>query len=198
MRMQEFYRLFENGLLITRMSLAREASKLKLVHLYLCCSLIYCYYLLTVLLIDLFTLCIFMAIFACWMLLKDLRITLFGAGIFIPVNMIQDWFQFSQIAVILTSVPICFYTCVFQCKKVQCGSWGRFSTTCKAQRRFQNALTIHLSCDENLDKVEVTLIISVPSGAFLANFKGTLKFFFVKQYENLKIRANWSCSVCAQ
>ena len=74
--------------------LASEASKPKLVYLYFCCSLIYCYYLLTVLFIDLFTLFIFMAIFACWMLLKDLRITLFGAGIFIPVNMIQDWFQF--------------------------------------------------------------------------------------------------------
>ena len=54
---------------------------------------------------------------------------------------------------------------------------------------FQNALMIHLDYDENLDTVEETLIISVPSGAFLANFKATLKFFFVKQYENLKIGA---------
>ena len=41
---------------------------------------------------------------------------------------------------------------------------------------FKNALMIHLDYDENLDTVEETLIISVPSGAFLANFKGHSNF----------------------
>ena len=175
MHMQEFYRLFENGLLITRRSLASEASKLKLVYLYFCCyallfiAIIYWPY---YLLICLPCLSLWPSsrveccskIFASLFLAQEYLSLSIWYRIDFSSNKLQWFWHLCQ----LVFIPVSFSV-----KESKCGSWGGFSTTCKAQRRFQNALMIHLNHDENYDTVEVTLTISVPSGAFLANFKGS-------------------------
>ena len=143
------------------MSLASEASEPELAYFYyflfyFCCSLIYCYYLLIVLFIELFTFFIY----------DHLNCCRCSSKIFASLFLVQKYLSLSKWYRIDFSsgdlqwfwhlCQFVFIPVSFGVKESKCGSWGRFSTTCKAGRRFQNTLMVHLDHDENLDTVEVS------------------------------------------
>ena len=165
MHMWEFYRLFENFTIMVYRSRewvlqAKQANPSLLIFIYFlfyfCCSLIYCYYLLIVLFIELFTFFIY----------DHLNCCRCSSKIFASLFLVQKYLSLSKWYRIDFSsgdlqwfwhlCQFVFIPVSFGVKESKCGSWGRFSTTCKAGRRFQNTLMVHLDHDENLDTVEVS------------------------------------------